>query len=193
MRRAFLIAFFAGPIPYFLWTTAVLRTSHPDVIALTLGTFLLTIPWIWYLQRFARRPMFLLCWFATLGLLFWTAIRQALVHSESFGAGAGTLLLFPITGIASMLQDRLLLVPIGLFLWGAISGFVGILRRSAPPKWEREEPEPTTSKEEEDEGPEPPRPEPYVVPRPPAKPKGPAYTPPKRETPPPKPKRVPGA
>ncbi|KAF0245404.1 MAG: hypothetical protein FD180_1627 [Planctomycetota bacterium] len=187
MGRAFLLSFFAGPLPYFVWTTAVLRTSQPDVIALTLGSLLLTIPWLWFLVRFARRPMFLVCWFATLGTMFWSATRHAILYGDNLASGAGAIALFPITGVAAMNQERLLLVPICLFTWGVVAGFVGILRRSATPRYEREE-----LPHRDPPGEEPPRPEPYVVPRPPPKPKGPAYTPPKAVTPPPRPKRVPG-
>jgi hypothetical protein len=190
MRRAFLISFFAGPLPYFLWSTAVLRTSHPDLIALTLGSHLLSIPWLWFLVRFAHRPMFLVCWFATLGTMFWTSVRQAVLHGDGFAAGAVSVALFPITGIAVMDREGLLLVPISIFTWGVVAGFVGILRRSATPRYESDDlPHRDPPREEP---PEPPRPEPYVVPRPPPKPKGPAYTPPKNQTPPPRPKRVPG-
>ncbi|MCC6739643.1 MAG: hypothetical protein IT452_11415 [Planctomycetia bacterium] len=195
MRRAFLVAFLAGPLPYFAWTTSILRASRPDLIAMTLGSLLLTVPWLWFLQRFARRPMFLLCWFATGGLFFWTAIRQAVLHSTSVGSSLGTIALFPVTGAATMAEERLLLVPIGLFLWGAVSGFVRILRRSAAPKWEHEARDAARKPVEADEPgpPQPPEPEAYFVERPPPKPKGPAYTPRKRDTPPPRPKRVPGA
>ena len=190
MGRAFLISFFAGPLPYFLWTTAVLRTSHPDLIALTLGSLLLNIPWLWFLVRFARRPMFLVCWFATLGTMFWSAVRHAILYGDGFASCAGGVALFPITGVAAMNDEGLLLVPISIFTWGVVAGFVGILRRSAAPRYESDDlPHRDVKKEEP---PEPPRPEPYVVPRPPPKPKGPAYTPPKSETPPPREKRVPG-
>ncbi|MCE9583893.1 MAG: hypothetical protein K8T20_15530 [Planctomycetes bacterium] len=193
MRRAFLIAFFLGPVPFALWSTAVLRSTHPDIIALNFGSLLLTVPWLWVLIRWARRPMYLLCWFATGGSFFWAAVRKALGYASSPAKGIASVLLFPIAGYQAMLQDTLLLFPVCLFIYGVVSGFVEIRRRSWTPSIEREEKRPKRVKDEDDDEPEPPRPEPQFVPRPPPpKPKGPAYTPPTRVTPPPRPKRVPG-
>lgn len=192
MRRAFLIAFFCGPIPFALWSTAVLRSAHPDTLALNIGSLALTIPWLWILIRWARRPLFLLCWFATGGTFFWTAVRHAFGYASSPARGIASVLLFPIAGYQSMVQDDLLLFPICLFTYGIIAGFAGILRRSSTPSTEREGKRTKVTRKLDDDEPEPPRPEPQFVPRPPTKPKGPAYTPPTRETPPPRPKRVPG-
>lgn len=193
MLRAFLVAFFAGPVPYFLWTTSILRTTHPDLIAMNLGSLLMTVPWLWFLIRFARRPHFLLCWFATAGTLFWTALRDAVFSAGPPGGRALGLVLFPVTGLAALERDGILLFPIMLFVWGTVAGFVRILRRSATPQYEREEnPGPPSGDEQPPEPPPEPPPQPHFVERPPPKPKGPAYTPPSKVTPPPRPKRVPG-
>jgi len=172
MLRAFLLGFLAGPLAFITWSTLLQRTSHPDVIALNFGGLALTLPLLWALTRLARRPMFLLCWFATAGTFLWAAIRFALRFAESGAQGALLVLLFPITGFRALLQDECILFPICLFIWGVIAGFVAILNRSYTPAAEKEK-----EAEPEEEEPEPPAEEPYFVKRPPPKPKGPAVTP----------------
>ncbi|MBI2922851.1 MAG: hypothetical protein HYY18_17495 [Planctomycetes bacterium] len=188
MIRAFLLGFFAGPLPFIIWSTLLQRASRPDTLAQSLGGIAGAVPLLCLLARLSRRHLYLLCWFATAGTLFWAALRYALRYAAGPGEGLLFLAMFPVTGFKSLESDGILLFPVTLLTWGFLAGFAAILRRASPPAEEKEE----APDDDEDEPPPAPPDEPYFVERPPPKPKGPPTTPKTREEPPPREKWKPG-
>jgi hypothetical protein len=187
IARAFLLGFFAGPLPFTIWSALLHRTSHPDTLGLNFGGLVMTLPLLYVLARVSRRPMYLVTWFATAGTFFWASVSWAARHGRGAGAVLGSVAVFPISGWNALAAEEAMLFAVLLMTWGILAGFASILRRSHAPMREREKRPPAPPPREE-----PPEEEPYFVVRPPERPKGPSYTPPSKPEEAPREKRVPG-